>query len=100
MSSSGHFVETDEEIASTAGVGVGTINRDLAKSDYANAYSEPVTNSRDIAGNKSRQMSENVTATHEDIIDADRQVFSSEQLEDEPRTSYGLDGKTRTHQPR
>lgn len=33
-------------------------------------------------------------------VHADRQVFSSEQLEDEPRTSYGLDGKTRTHQPR
>lgn len=32
-------------------------------------------------------------------VHADRQVFSSEQSE-EPRISHGMDGKTRTHQPK
>lgn len=58
---------TQKEIADTAGVNQATIARDLAKSDYANAYSEPVTNSR----GQQRPASYNRADTHEDIIDAE-----------------------------
>jgi hypothetical protein len=46
MSGSGHFVETDEEIASTAGVTRETIKRDL-KGTNVPFTDAVITNSRD-----------------------------------------------------
>lgn len=56
---------TQKEIADTAGVNQSTVARDLRSSDYANAYSEPVTNSR------GQQRPATYARTEPDIIDAE-----------------------------
>lgn len=59
---------TQQEIADTAGVGVGTVNRDLAASDFPNGNSDsPVTNSR----GQQRPATYTRTDSDDDVIDAE-----------------------------
>ena len=59
---------TQQEIADTAGVGVGTVNRDLAASDFPNGNSgSQVTNSR----GQQRPTTYARTAPDDDVIDAE-----------------------------
>lgn len=56
---------TQQEIAATAGVNQATVARDLSGPDYANAYSEPITNSR------GQQRPATYTRPAPDVIDAE-----------------------------
>lgn len=56
-----------QEIATTIGVGIGTVNRDLARADFPNGNSPTITNSR----GEQRPATYQRTQRDDDVIDAE-----------------------------
>lgn len=77
---------TQQEIAATAGVGIGTVNRDLARSDLPNGNSShTITNSR----GEQRPATYQRTERDDDVIDAE--VIEGDELRVDTQTGEVID---------